>query len=59
MLNWAFADPLLFARPVWPWLVLPPTLAIATLLLATAWLSTGLVEPRGQTTRRRDPSGVR
>ena len=42
MLNWAFADPLLFARPVWPWLVLPPTLAIITLLLATVWVSTGL-----------------
>lgn len=41
MLNWAFADPLLFNRPVWPWLVLPPTFAIAALILATVWLTTG------------------
>jgi peptide/nickel transport system permease protein len=41
MLSWAFADPLLFARPVWPWLVLPPTLAIAMLVLATLWVSEG------------------
>jgi ABC-type dipeptide/oligopeptide/nickel transport system permease subunit len=39
MLSWAFADPLLFARPVWPWLVLPPTLAITVLVLATVWVS--------------------
>jgi peptide/nickel transport system permease protein len=38
MLSWAFADPLLFARPVWPWLVLPPALAIALLVLATLWV---------------------
>lgn len=44
MLNWAFADPLLFSRPVWPWLVLPPTLAIVTLVLATVWVSTGVAE---------------
>jgi hypothetical protein len=25
MLSWALADPLLFMRPVWPWLILPPT----------------------------------
>ena len=37
MLSWAFADPLLFARPVWPWLVLPPALAIVLLVLATVW----------------------
>ncbi len=43
MLNWAFSDPLLFSRPVWPWLVLPPTLAIATFVLATVWASSGLV----------------
>lgn len=42
MLNWAFADPLLFARPVWPWLVLTPTVAIMALVLATVWMSTGL-----------------
>ena len=38
MLNWAFSDPLLFSRPVWPWLVLPPTLATAALILATVWI---------------------
>jgi ABC-type dipeptide/oligopeptide/nickel transport system permease subunit len=39
MLNQAFRDPLLFSRPIWPWLVLPPTLAIAALILATVWVS--------------------
>jgi ABC-type dipeptide/oligopeptide/nickel transport system permease subunit len=39
MLNAAFNDPLLFARPQWPWLVLPPTIAIVILLVATAWVS--------------------
>lgn len=39
MLNQAFRDPLLFSRPVWPWLVLPPTIAIAALILATVWVS--------------------
>lgn len=39
MVNDAFRDPLLFARPVWPWLALPPTLAIMLLVLATTWLS--------------------
>lgn len=38
MLNWAFNDPLLFNRDAWPWLVLPPTLAIVTLILATVWV---------------------
>ncbi len=47
MLYWAFADPLLFARPVWPWLVLPPALAITSLLLATAWISSGLAKIHG------------
>jgi len=42
MLSWAFNDPLLFARSVWPWLVLPPVLAIATLVLATTWIVGGL-----------------
>lgn len=46
MLNWAFADPLLFARPVWPWLVLPPALCIAALILATVWVSGNLVDGR-------------
>ncbi len=47
MLNVALNDPLLFARPVWPWLVLPPTLAIVTLLLAVVWVSAGLTDERG------------
>lgn len=42
MLSWAFSDPLLFARPVWPWLVLPPAVAIAAVILATTWITTGL-----------------
>jgi ABC-type dipeptide/oligopeptide/nickel transport system permease subunit len=39
MLNAAFSDPLLFSRPEWPWLVLPPTIAIMFLLVATVWVS--------------------
>jgi len=46
MLSWAVADPLLFARPAWPWLVLPPALAIMALILATVWLIGGLAEHR-------------
>ena len=46
MLNWAFSDPLLFARPGWPWLVLPPTLATAALILATVWIGSGLADGR-------------
>jgi ABC-type dipeptide/oligopeptide/nickel transport system permease subunit len=42
MLSWSFADPLLFLRPVWPWLVLPPTLAIVLLILAVTWVAGGL-----------------
>jgi peptide/nickel transport system permease protein len=42
MLNIAFADSLLFSRSVWPWLVVPPTLTIASLILATVWVGTGL-----------------
>lgn len=41
MLSDAFDDPLLFARPVWPWLVLPPAAVLALLITATAWLSVG------------------
>ncbi len=50
MLNEAFRDPLLFSRPAWPWLVLPPTIAIAALILATVWVGGGL--GGGPTTRR-------
>lgn len=46
MLNQAFRDPILFSRPVWPWLVLPPTIAIVTLILATVWVSSGLTSRR-------------
>lgn len=46
MLSEAFSDPLLFSRPVWVWLVLPPAAAIALLIIATAWLSTGLRDQR-------------
>lgn len=42
MLNHAFNDPLLFSRPVWPWLVLSPTLAIMAMILGTTWLSSGI-----------------
>jgi ABC-type dipeptide/oligopeptide/nickel transport system permease subunit len=48
MLNWAFHDPLLFARPVWPWLVLPPTLAIVALVLAVVWVSAGLADAHSE-----------
>ncbi len=47
MLSQAFSDPLLFSRPVWPWLVLPPCLAIMALILATTWLSSGLDSSQG------------
>ena len=42
MLSWAFGDPLIFSRPVWPWLIVPPVLAIVTLILATVWIGTGV-----------------
>ncbi len=47
MLSWAFNDPLLFSRPDWPWLVLPPTLAIMLLILATVWVTGGLKQEWG------------
>jgi peptide/nickel transport system permease protein len=42
MLSHAFDDPLLFTRPVWPWIVLPPALAVAGLVLTTVALSRSL-----------------
>jgi len=42
MLSQAFNDPLLFTRPTWPWLVLPPATAIVALVLTTVWLSQAL-----------------
>jgi len=60
MLNWAFADPLLFDRAVWPWLVLPPLTAIVALILATVWLGSGFTESRRELvpTRRGRPAPV-
>ena len=59
MLNWAFADPLLFARPVWAWLVLPPALCIAALILATVWVARALVDVRsGVATGARHETGA-
>lgn len=46
MLSRAFNDPLLFSRPVWPWLILPPTLVISGLVLTTVWISRRLVGGR-------------
>jgi len=46
MLNVAFRDPLLFSRSMWPWLVLPPAIAIAALILATVWIGTGITGKR-------------
>jgi peptide/nickel transport system permease protein len=56
MLSHAFDDPLLFTRPVWPWLVLPPALAVAGLVLTTVALSRSLearLAPGGQAGRSR------
>ncbi len=41
MMSWAFSDPLLFSRPVWPWLIFPPALAIVLLILSTVWIANG------------------
>ncbi len=57
MLNWAFSDPLLFSRPVWPWLVLPPTLALAVLVLSSVWIGSELAQippSRGRSPGERD-----
>lgn len=40
MLGAAFADPLLFSRPMWPWWVLPPAVSIVLVVLASTWLAT-------------------
>ena len=55
MLSHAFDDPLLFTRPVWPWLVLPPALAVAGLVLTTVALSRSFeawLAPGGSVDRR-------
>ncbi len=54
MLSHAFNDPLLFSRPVWPWLLLPPMAAIMALILGATWLTTGLGSPAGPAPRFRD-----
>ncbi len=41
MLSWAFNDPFLFSRSVWPWLVLPPSIAVMLLILAAVWVTGG------------------
>lgn len=46
MLGTAFNDSLLFARPVWPWLVLPPTLAIVAIVWATTIVSLKATDDR-------------
>lgn len=53
MLNQAFRDPLLFSRPIWPWLVLPPTIAIATLILTIVWIGSGIATTTRRTSARR------
>jgi ABC-type dipeptide/oligopeptide/nickel transport system permease subunit len=55
ILSHAFDDPLLFTRPIWPWIVLPPALAVAGLVLTTVALSRRLVArpaPGGPTRSR-------
>ncbi len=56
MLSHAFNDSLLFNRPVWPWLVLPPTAAIMALILATTWIGSGFVGPLDHPRPRANPS---
>jgi peptide/nickel transport system permease protein len=56
MLSWAFADPLLFLRPVWSWLVLPPTLAIVLLILAVTWMGGGIASHGTSSTMPRIPA---
>jgi ABC-type dipeptide/oligopeptide/nickel transport system permease subunit len=41
-LGWAFTDPLLFSRGIWPWWVLPPALGIVLVVVSTTWLATGV-----------------
>lgn len=41
MLSWAFNDPFLFSRSVWPWLVFPPAIAVMLLILAAVWVTGG------------------
>jgi peptide/nickel transport system permease protein len=41
MLGWAFAYPLVFSGGAWLWWIVPPAVAIALLVLATAMLARG------------------
>ena len=59
MLNHAFDDPLLFSRPVWPWLVLPPAAAIVLLVLGTVGFSQALEGWRARATRVVAPAAAR
>ncbi|MBA2364440.1 MAG: ABC transporter permease [Chloroflexia bacterium] len=56
MLSYAFNEPLLFNRAVWPWLILPPTAAIMALILATTWISSGFERLPEPSRRRLHPS---
>jgi peptide/nickel transport system permease protein len=47
-LAWAFADPLLLARPTWLWWILPPALSIVIVVVAVTSIVGGL----GTTVRR-------
>lgn len=58
MLSRAFDDPLLWSRPVWPWLVLPPALAIAALLVAVNWVSVGPPRRRARAGHRQSTFGA-
>lgn len=50
MLGAAFGDGMLFARPVWPWLVLPPALAIVAVVWATSVLALQAADRTATTT---------
>ncbi len=58
MLNHAFDDPLLFSRPVWPWLVLPPAAAIMLLVLGTVGFSQALAVRQALATRGAIPGSA-
>ncbi|HVB64793.1 MAG TPA: ABC transporter permease [Nitrolancea sp.] len=58
MLSWAFNDPLLFSRPVWPWLIFPPALAVMLLILAAVWVSGGFKREAGAAHERSAARGM-
>ncbi len=59
MLNHAFDDPLLFSRPIWPWLVWPPAAAIVLLVLGTVGFSQALAGRWARATRVALPQSSR